>query len=132
MNRRLFISGAGALALVGGSVSAQVANTCIIMEEREGAFVLEGTGKQLTEPFTMAAGVYRIEVELTNPSPTDVGFWMDFIIRDGGEDDDSFIVSDSQGVPELSSGTVEFSVDGEYLAEQTKFRGDWKVVLSPI
>lgn len=132
MNRRTFIAAVGASVFAAPVVANAAPNTCVVMEERDGAFVIEGKGKMLSEPFAMAPGTYRLEVELSNPSRTDSGFWIDFIAREDGEVDDYFAVSDSEGVPEISSGTLELTYDGEYLAEQTSFRGDWKVVLSPL
>ena len=116
----------------GDSENTSASSLCVFMEEREGSFVLEGTGKLLSEPFEMETGSYRIEVALSNHARTDSGFWVDFISREDGEIDDYFSVSDSEGAPEFASGMIEFTRNGEDLAEQSSFRGDWKIVLSPI
>lgn len=138
MNRRKALLGLLAAPLAPSTVLAQGDGPasvdkeckCVCMEERDGAFVLEGIGKKLSEPFTLVEGAYRIEVmfEIENNENSVIIELYDR--NDPSSAVDGLMVLDpSDG---LISGIIQAPVDGEYLLDARLVRGNWKIVLSPI
>lgn len=135
MNRRNLMKAIGAAPVAvlatGAGAFSQSSNICVFMEERDGAFVLEGSGQLLTEVFELESGRYRIEVELSNFGRFDTSIWVHFYNREDGRDEPRFYYNFNRKEPEVVSGSVEMKRGGEYVAE-VEFSGDWKIVLSPI
>lgn len=86
MNRRTLASSMAVLPLAGffSRAHANPTRQCVFMEEREGAFVLEGVGAMLTEPFPLEEGTYRIEIEIPEPRPKSWFIEIQFYIREDG------------------------------------------------
>ena len=144
MNRRNLVAGIVSLPGIGCATplaAQRTANTpesdtssgrCVFMEEREGAFILEGTGHLLTEPFHLNAGTYRIEVEVTVPESQSWMIDTQFYIQDDGSRSGSFTLTDGNKVPGYGSGAITARETGNYVVEVTYFDDNWKIVLSPI
>ena len=133
MNRRSIIGAMAAASLpVLAHAQTPEPHRCVLMEEREGAFVLEGTGNMLSEPFHLDEGTYRIEVEIPEPRPRSWGINLQFFIRADGSKSGAFHLSDSNEIPGFGSGAITARETGEFVVETSSYGRPWKIVLSPI
>ena len=100
---------------------------CPTISERDGAVVIDGAGTRLSEPFTLAKGRYRIEMEFTfagDPSHVAVRLHT----PDGGYE---LVYTASEGEA-FASALVRVRASGECLVEVTGDTTAWRVALSPV
>lgn len=133
MRRRDVIASALAAPLIPVLAVAQDSQEpechCVCMEERDGAFVIEGSGEKLSEPFAMEPGRYRLEVEIVAPDEDRDDFVGRFYLRATGDAVDSFSTS-SRDVG--FSTSIDLRDGNEFLFESVLVDSDWKLVISPI